>query len=101
MVWDLRRALLAKEEFESARLMDFDFRQKIRAMRLLAAEIGTDENALAARAAEAPTDTVLAEAAQMSGREAAEIAALYAQCLTEARRLLVGERGDPTPHRLG
>ncbi len=101
MVWDLRRALLAKEEFESARLMDFDFRQKIRAMRLLAAEIGADENALAARAAEVPTETALAEVAEASGRDAAEIAALYSRCLIDAHRQLVGERGDPTPHRLG
>jgi hypothetical protein len=34
MAWDLRAALLRKEEFESARLTDFDFREMVRAMRL-------------------------------------------------------------------
>ena len=40
MVFDLRGALLKKEEAESARLMDFEFRLRARTMRLLAARIG-------------------------------------------------------------
>ena len=46
MAWDLRRALLKKEEFESARLMNFEFRQRARATRLLARELGLGDEAL-------------------------------------------------------
>lgn len=101
MVWDLRRALLAKEEFETARLMDFDFRKKVRAMRLLAAELEIDAEVLVAAAAQLPEEDALATAAVASDRERGEILAIYAQCLTEAHQLLVAQRGDPTPHRLG
>ena len=41
MVFDLGKAMRKKEEFESARLMDFDFRQRVRATRLMARALGT------------------------------------------------------------
>ena len=39
MAWNLRAALLKKEEFESARLAEFDYRWGARTMRLLAAAL--------------------------------------------------------------
>jgi hypothetical protein len=39
MVWDLRAALLRKEEAESARLQDFAFRLRVRTFRLLGERI--------------------------------------------------------------
>src|SRR3546814_8238077 len=39
MAWDLRRALLKKVEFESARLHDFEFRERARTMKLLATRV--------------------------------------------------------------
>jgi hypothetical protein len=46
MAWDLGKAMRKKEEFESARLLDFEFRQRARATRLLARAFGLDEVAL-------------------------------------------------------
>lgn len=39
MVWDLGKAMRKKEEFESARLVDFEFRQRVRATRLIAQKL--------------------------------------------------------------
>ena len=38
MVWDLGLAMRKKEEFESERLMNFEFWQRVRATRLLNSE---------------------------------------------------------------
>lgn len=46
MVWDLRAALLKKEEFETARLIDFEFRLRVRIFRLLAAPVNVPEDSL-------------------------------------------------------
>ena len=100
MVWDLRRALLAKEEFESGRLDDFDFRQRVRTMRLLAAVLGTDEDAMVALVPAWSELEALPHIAQLSGRSIGEVAAEYHRLQAEARRQLIGEIGDPTPHRL-
>lgn len=99
MVWDLRRALLRKEEFESARLADFEFRETVRTVKLLARAYEADEapvlEALIAHGFEA----ALHRFPEMLGEETRETATLRLR--KEARRMLIGERGDPTPHRLG
>lgn len=48
-----------KEEFESARLMDFEFRQRARATRLLARHLGVDEQELVSEIAFRTEDGVL------------------------------------------
>lgn len=101
MVWDLRGALLKKEEFESARLQNFDFRQRARTMRLLAAELGDDPQSLAVQIAEQDDDAILSALAHRTGRSPAALGQLYRECQAEARRQLIIEIGDPTPHRLG
>ena len=90
-----------KEEFESARLMDFEFRQRARATRLLARSCGMDEAALVAEIATRTEQAVIALVADRSGDTEEAVAARYAMCSAEARRQLIAERGDPTPYRLG
>lgn len=101
MVFDLGKAMRKKEEFESARLMDFEFRQRARAMRLLAAELGMDPGVLVGRIALAPDDMIIDELATERSLDRHALARSYANWQEEARRQLIGERGDPTPYRLG
>ncbi len=93
MVFDLRGALLKKEEIESARLMDFEFRLRVRTLRLLAANIGADPDEMARRVTLGDDETVLLS---LDGVEPATFHA----CREEAMRQLIVERGDPAPHRL-
>ena len=101
MVFDLGKAMRKKEEFESARLMDFEFRQRIRAARLLARRTGADEAWLVSEIAVHPDGTMLDALAERTAVPREALAAAYSECLTEARRQLIAERGDPAPHRLG
>lgn len=101
MVWDLGKAMRKKEEFESARLMDFEFRQRARAMRLLAAELELDGDELARRTVLQPDGVMLDELAASSGRDRAELVQLWQAAMAQTRKDLIGERGDPTPYRLG
>ena len=101
MVWDLGKAMLKKEEFESARLQNFDFRQRARTMRLMAAELGEDSQALAVEIAEHDDAAILARLAEKHGRSQAELSMLYHRVQQEARKQLIAEIGDPTPYRLG
>jgi hypothetical protein len=100
MVWDLRRAMLAKEEFGSGRLTDFEFREMVRALKLVAAELGMETkpmlNDLADHGEEAALDRLAEHAVSR-----AHVDALYGKAHAEARRQLIAERGDPTPYRLG
>lgn len=98
MAFDLRRALLAKEEAESARLEDFAFRQRVRAWRRTAAALGLDADAVVRRTARAADAVVIAQLTEETG---VDVAAVLARCRDEARRELVAEQGDPAPFRLG
>lgn len=100
MVFDLRGALLKKEEVESARLADFEFRHRVRTMRLLAPLLGLDADALARESARRPHALILEDLAERSGLEVADIVARHDACRREAHAQLVIERGDPSPHRL-
>jgi hypothetical protein len=93
MVFDLRGALLKKAEVESARLDDFEFRLRARTMRLLAAELGLQPEALVGRIAVEPDEAIITTL----GPEAAP---KYEACHAEARRQLIAEIGDPTPYKL-
>ncbi len=101
MVWDLGLAMRKKEEFESLRLMDFEFRQRVRATRLLARKLTIDEASLVGEIALRSDDDLLRLVAEHISRSKDDIAREYAQCLGEARNQLISERGDPTPNRLG
>jgi hypothetical protein len=97
MAFDLRAALLKKAEVETARLVDFEFRLRARTMRVLAAQIGEDADALVGRIVHAD------DAAILDGLETARGLALgadYRRSLAEARAQLIDEVGDPSPYRL-
>lgn len=96
MVFDLRGALLKKEEVESARLMDFEFRLRARTMRLLAARLGVRPGDLVAMVAQGDDDTILARLR----RDHPDIDGHYVEAREGARRELIAERGDPTPYKL-
>lgn len=98
MVFDLRRALLKKEEVESARLMDFEFRLRARTMRLLAAALGEDPAELAGMVASGDDAAVLDLLAQRHDR--ATLTTEFNRCRAAARVELIAERGDPTPYKL-
>ena len=100
MTFDLRGALLKKQEVESARLAEFDYRWRARTMRLLAAQLDPALSAdeMAAETARRDDGAILAE---LAGRYPdANVAGLYDRARAAARRALIEELGDPTPHRL-
>ena len=101
MVFDLRAALLRKEEIESARLMDFDFRQRARCFRLLGAALTPPDDTLSEHIALGNDETILSHLVDTRGYDREALFMLYLQCREDARRQLIGEIGDPTPHRLG
>jgi hypothetical protein len=100
MVWDLRGALLKKEERESARLMDFAFRLRARTWRLIAEALDDDAEQAARLTAKHDDEGLLALLAQRHPHRAADLTTLYRDCEAAARRQLIAERGDPSPYRL-
>jgi hypothetical protein len=101
MVWDLGLAMRKKEEFESERLMNFEFWQRVRATRLFARKLGLNEASLVSEIALRGDQDLLDLAAEQTSRSKDDITMIYGQCLGEAREQLIAERGDPTPNRLG
>lgn len=102
MVWDLRGAMLKKQEAETARLLDFAFRERARTMRLLAEAIGpaVAVDDLVGQIALAPDAAILEGLAGRLAMPPETITALHDRCRATAHAQLVGELGDPTPHRL-
>lgn len=102
MAWDLRSALLKKQEVESARLADFEFRLRARTMRLLAPLVDADlsPQALAQEIATSSDEAILDDLARRFPAASERIDALYRQCRSTAREDLIRELGDPSPHRL-
>jgi hypothetical protein len=100
MAWDLRGAMLKKQEVESARLAEFGYRWRARTMRLLAARLDPALSAddMAAETARRDDGAILADLA--ARYPDANVAGLYNRARAEARRALIEELGDPTPHRL-
>ena len=100
MVWDLRTAMLKKQEVESARLAEFGYRWRARTMRLLAAALdpGLSPDEMAAETARRDDGAILAGLAERFPD--VNVGGLYDRCRAEARRALIEELGDPTPHRL-
>ena len=98
MAFDLGKAMAKKGEFESARLADFEFRQRARTFRLMAAELGTEPAELVAMIAQMDDEALLAVLAERFPQVALQ--QMYERCGETARAQLIEERGDPTPHRL-
>lgn len=100
MAWDLRGALLKKEERETARLMDFEFRLRARTMRILAARLNIPAETLVPRIAEGADDVILTALARERDEDLAALGTILAEATSEAREQLVKELGDPAPYRL-
>lgn len=100
MTFDLRGAMLKKQEVESARLAEFDYRWRARTMRLLAARLDPALSAdeMAAETARHDDAAILADLSARYPEVGVE--SLYDQCRAQARLALIEELGDPTPHRL-
>ncbi len=102
MVWDLRGALLKKQEVESARLADFEFRLRVRTMRLLAQAVETGMSAadLVSQVALHDDDAISADILRRCPALDADALRAVEVCRAEARAQLIVEIGDPSPHRL-
>ena len=100
MVWDLRGALLKKEERESARLMDFAFRLRARTWRLVAAALGDDADEAARLTALHDDNSLLTLLRERHPGRVDELPALLRASEADARKQLIAERGDPSPYRL-
>jgi hypothetical protein len=98
MTFDLGKALLRKEEYESARLTEFEFAEMVRALKALAAELGVPVEPLLGILAERGLDAGLAHLSEQAGRA---VESDYLRCRAHARAKLIEERGDPSPVRLG
>ena len=103
MAFDLQRAMLKKQEVESARLDDFAFRLRARTLRLLALALGQgiDPQALAGEVAVAADEAILERLiVRFPYLDPPALHAAFDRCRAEARAQLVAELGDPSPHRL-
>ncbi|PXA99737.1 hypothetical protein DMC47_01830 [Nostoc sp. 3335mG] len=100
MVFDLGRAMRKKAEHETARLMDFDFRQRVRATRLFLERHGLDITMSADLVARLDERAALDRLAHLAGVPIDTAATRYAETRATARAQLVAALGDPTPHRL-
>ena len=98
MVFDLGKALLRKEEYESARLTEFEFAEMVRALKALAKELGAPVAPMLSILAEQGLQRTLAHLSDHAGHT---VETDYLRCRAEARTKLIEERGDPTPIRLG
>jgi hypothetical protein len=100
MAFDLRGALLKKEERESARLMDFAFRLRARTWRLVGEALGTEPDDTARMTALHDDEALLERLATRFPGRAGELSDLQRACAAEARQQLISEIGDPSPYRL-
>ncbi len=99
-MFDLGLALRKKQESETARLLDFEFRRRARAARLLAEALGVDPDAAIGLVATMAEDAIPLRIAALAGIADAQAVAAFQHWLAVAHQQLVGERGDPRPHRL-
>lgn len=98
MVFDLGKVLLRKEEYESARLTQFEFAEMVRGLKALAAELGIAVEPMLGLLAEKGLAAALAH---LSAEAECDVEADYLRCRAHARTKLIEERGDPSPVRLG
>lgn len=101
MAFDLRGALIRKAEYETAKLLDFDFRLRVRTARALAAALGLEPDVVVARIATHDHEAMIAALAADTGLEVNDVQHRWWRQEAKLRPVLVAELGDPTPHRLG
>lgn len=98
MTFDLGKALLRKEEHESARLTELEFAEMVRALKALAAELAVPVEPMLGILVERGLGAVLAQLREFCGQD---LEVDYLRCRAKARAKLIEERGDPAPVRLG
>lgn len=108
---DLARVLTRKQEHECARLDDFEFRVRIRAIRLLADSLNgrlsladpLDSVAWAREAATEPADSTIERLHRhLAGLSPGlgELHRLHQRAAARAYEQVIIERGDPSPFRM-
>lgn len=100
MAWDLRGALLKKQEVETARLVDFEFKLRARTMQRLADTLGMPAAELVREIVLKDDASILDGIAASYGLPRDEVQRRFERCKAKARADLVRELGDPSPHRL-
>jgi|GEM_PF-3491020 hypothetical protein len=101
MAFDLRNALLRKEEYEPARLTAFVFAETVHALKDLAAQDALHPVALLDCLVEEGLAGALTMLAHNSGRSEAATQARFLRARARARSALIDRHGDPAPVRLG
>lgn len=101
MAFDLGAMLRRKGEFETARLDDFEFRQRARTIRLFAKRRGVEAGPLLEQTALGDDERLLGVLTEGLGEvEAAALVRDWFAARADAYRQLVDELGDPTPVRM-
>ena len=100
MAWDLRSALLKKHEFETARLLEFEFKQRIRTIRLLAEACGLCPRQMVKLAIRQNDAELLVTMGAAAGLSEVQINERWARAGQEAYRQVLAELGDPRPYPL-
>jgi hypothetical protein len=107
--FDVAKVLTRKQEHECARLDDFEFRVRIRAIRLLADHLNArhgldlDGIAWAREAANEPPESTLERLHESLAGRSPGIGEIYRQHRRAAARAyeqVIVERGDPSPFRM-
>ena len=101
MAFDLGAMLRRKGEFETARLDDFEFRQRARTIRLFAARRGMDAEVLLKQTALGDDERLLGVLTEgLDEAEAQLLVRDWFAARAEAYQQLLEELGDPTPVRM-
>ena len=100
MTWDLAKALHKMAKVETARLQDFAFRTRARAVGLIATQHGLAATTLAAELAVQSDQQLIAKLCQLTGNSRDETVKAWQTAIATAREQLVAELDDPRPHRL-
>ena len=101
MAFDLGAMLRRKGEFETARLDDFEFRQRARTIRLFAERRGVAAEPLLKQTALGDDEKLLGVlTAGLAPAEAEALVRDWFAARADAYRQLVEELGDPTPIRM-
>ncbi|NKJ43217.1 hypothetical protein [Novosphingobium sp. SG720] len=100
MAFDLRNALLRKEEYESARIAAYDFATTVHALKAVAAQWGQHPVPLLDRMVEQGLAAALTMLAGRSGQPGTAVDAQFLRALADARTRWIARHGDPAPVRL-
>ncbi|MCW1987805.1 UNVERIFIED_ORG: hypothetical protein M2348_003555 [Sphingomonas sp. R1F5B] len=101
MAFDLRNALLRKEEYESARLTAFEFAETVRALKAMAADRALHPRPLLDAMVEQGLASALTMIARQAGQSADAVEGAFLRARARARADLIALHGDPSPVRLG